>query len=710
MSVAWKADVVVVVARWTSATEQCLRSVLEHGGAALHRLIVIENSPNSSTTSCMLQAMARQDSRLHVFPRTSVRSEVEAVNLALATREADAVLLRCDIEVTPGWLEELAHGAHRGPRIGCVSPLSDQDAYGALQLEEAPTSREPGDVASILEAASHLPRWTLVPLPGPACCYLRSEIIHAVGLLDTTFRTMEAAIADWALRAQVLGFLTRRANRSYVRRLDTVHLWSEEDAEDSSCRGPLAERHPHLEAELDAFEGTLERTVAYHAISFSQAGKLRVAYDLRALPREQVGTRTYAVSLARALAQAPDIDLTLLVRDPVQAAGLAGRVVTAENWKDDVAVIHRPSQVIDPRELELLYNSSAHLIVTYQDLIGYRIPLVFGSDAEFQTYRATSSLSLQGVQRILAYSECAADEIIQEFGISREDVSVVPLGVDSDWFSHREPGDRTLRRKLKLPPRYFFSVATDFPHKNLPSLLEAYAQFRTQWTQGPPPALALAGYPTGSRSGFYQQLINNTSDAGVIFLGPVSTDQLRVLYQHAEALIFPSLYEGFGLPPLEAMAAGTAVIAMPISSVPEVGGDGVLYAEDLSVGALARCMDRVAHDESLRDELRERGLARVKEFRWEKTARETVRAYQETVRRPSERSLEMRRRLRDGILSWSEAGSTFNQDGAAHGHHPVYADHPPGIRTAWRALNGAVHRRLLREMRRFRPALPRRTA
>ena len=81
---------------------------------------------------------------------------------------------------------------------------------------------------------------------------------------------------------------------------------------------------------------------------------------------------------------------------------------------------------------------------------------------------------------------------------------------------------------------------------------------------------------------------NQNLDNGVTFLGPVSADELRVLYHHAEALVYPSLYEGFGLPPLEAMAAGTPVIAMPFSSVPEVGGDAVLYAGGLSATDLAR--------------------------------------------------------------------------------------------------------------------------
>src|SRR5207248_4377687 len=125
-------------------------------------------------------------------------------------------------------------------------------------------------------------------------------------------------------------------------------------------------------------------------------------------------------------------------------------------------------------------------------------------------------------------------------------------------------------------------------------------------------------YSLGSPTTLYARLESHPQADGLILLGPVSAGDLRVLYRQAEALVFPSFYEGFGLPPLEAMAAGTPVIAMPFSSIPEVGGDCVLYADGLSAADLTRAMERLATSEELRHELRERGLRRVEQFRWEK--------------------------------------------------------------------------------------------
>ena len=214
----------------------------------------------------------------------------------------------------------------------------------------------------------------------------------------------------------------------------------------------------------------------------------------------------------------------------------------------------------------------------------------------------------------------------------------------------------------------------------------------------------------GARTNFYTQLEARTPPEGVTFLGTVTRDELRVLYQRAVALVFPSLYEGFGLPPLEAMAAGTPVIAMRVSAVPEVGGDAVLYADGMSPTALASAMESVATSPSLHDELRDRGHKRIEDFRWEKTARATVDVYHAAVLRPAQRSLHARLMLRDAIVRWSEPRGTGEWSDSDDELEVFLTNRPIGIKNAFRALNVSLHSRLLRELRRIRSVSGRRSA
>ncbi len=158
------------------------------------------------------------------------------------------------------------------------------------------------------------------------------------------------------------------------------------------------------------------------------------------------------------------------------------------------------------------------------------------------------------------------------------------------------------------------------------------------------------------------------------------------------------------------MAAGTPVIAMPISSVPEVAGDGAYYPLGLSSHDLAQAMLTVAGDDALRDELRESGRRRAEQFRWEKTARATSDAYRSAILEPSPRSLRMRRHLENTLRCSGDPIILPTSPPIPEIPEPSPASEPIGIRNAWRALNVAVYNRLRRELGRFQPAIVRESA
>jgi len=649
------------------------------------------------------------DRHIASIVRCTKLSDVESCNRGLADRAGDAVLVWPSAVVCDDWLGELAAVAHSDDRTACCWPLMSAGDACSVDVPSGEATHDEILEMTVRAACAGLPRWTISPIVTGSCIYLRGDAIDAVGLLDASCASLFEAVDDWLRRARSLGFVAKRANHVFVQRPGLACSHAETVITHEESQAAVDASDPHQVFESERFRHSLDAHLPSHAVRLESTGKLRVAFDIRHVPREQVGTRTYAVKLAQALAELPEIELTLLVRNPAQARGLNGRVVTPEQWRDDVALIHRPAQVMDRQDLGLLFQSSAHVIITYQDLIAYRIPLVFPCEAEFEAYRATSRLTLPAVQRVIAISENVAREVAIEFGIPADEIPVVAHGVETESFSDRRARDRLIRSALRVPGRYFFSLASDFPHKNLRNLLDAYAQLRRRWNTGKPPWLVLAGYASGARTGLYPRMEREPLEEGVILLGPVSQRRLTALYRHALALVFSSLYEGFGLPILEAMAAGTPVIAMPISAVPEVGGDCVLYADGLSSRDLARAMERIASDGALREDLCERGRKRVQEFRWEKTARATLEVYRSTVLRPSERSLRTRRLLRDAIIHWSENRPLGFLSAAAEA---AAAEMVPsiGIRSASRALDVAVRARLRRELRRFRPVIGQQSA
>jgi glycosyltransferase involved in cell wall biosynthesis len=210
---------------------------------------------------------------------------------------------------------------------------------------------------------------------------------------------------------------------------------------------------------------------------------------------------------------------------------------------------------------------------------------------------------------ILTCSEFSKQEIVAWAGVSPEKVVVVGCGVD-DCFTPQ--GDR---RALGFP--YLLYVGNHRPHKNLPRLLAAFQQ-----ATGLPPnlKLILSGNPSAA---IEQEIAALGLGDRVIFSGFIADADLPAYYRGATALVFPSLYEGFGLPPIEAMACGTPVLTANVTSLPEVVGDAAILVDPYDVTAIAQGIERIVNDSALRSKLIERGLNQAKQHCWETTIEKT---------------------------------------------------------------------------------------
>lgn len=259
-------------------------------------------------------------------------------------------------------------------------------------------------------------------------------------------------------------------------------------------------------------------------------------------------------------------------------------------------------------------------IVTIHDVK----PLLFGS------YRPKRNLntviermvipnrSVQ-VDHVVTVSQWSQNDIARHLCFSQDQISVVPPGVDP---MHFRPSDSLARDRPGRP--YALSVAGSDPTKNVETLVEAFARLPVHLRESHD--LVLVGN-LRNRSEVHARVHQFGLESQTSFPGVVGEDQLVTLYQHAAVFVFPSRYEGFGLPVLEAMACGCPVISSNASSLPEVFGDAALSADPSDAAGFSRHMEQVLSDTGFRQELRRKGLARASQFSWEQTAREMVKVY-----------------------------------------------------------------------------------
>jgi glycosyltransferase involved in cell wall biosynthesis len=229
---------------------------------------------------------------------------------------------------------------------------------------------------------------------------------------------------------------------------------------------------------------------------------------------------------------------------------------------------------------------------------------------------------------VIADSRTAKEEIVQWLGVEPERIAVVPLGVDPA-FRPTAPGDPAadaVRERYQLPASYILAVGSVEPRKNLTRLLEAVRLLRSR--PGTRDVTLVHAGPEGWRPEEVPAAVHSLALAGAArFLGYVPAADLCALYGLARVFVYPSLWEGFGLPVLEAMACGCPVVTSGVASIPEVAGDAARFVDPHSVEDMAEAIAAVWAGGEARDALVRRGYERARAFTWERAARATLEAY-----------------------------------------------------------------------------------
>jgi glycosyltransferase involved in cell wall biosynthesis len=270
-------------------------------------------------------------------------------------------------------------------------------------------------------------------------------------------------------------------------------------------------------------------------------------------------------------------------------------------------------------------------IVTIHDCIHLMFPQYLPNRLAYIYARASLAAAAARASRILTVSETSKSDILRYCNVPADRIIVIPNAIDDRLATPPSPDDmQRTRERYQLDGPFALYVGNIKPHKNLERLIEAFHLVRGEGFEQL--KLLIIGDQISKFPRLRRAVDRYKLHKHVRFLGFVGDDTLAALYRLATVFVFPSLYEGFGLPPLEAMASGTPVVTSDVSSLPEVVGDAAVLVDPYSAKSIADGIQRVLVDPDLRETLRRRGLERARAFSWEASVRRTLDVYREVAR------------------------------------------------------------------------------
>ncbi|HXX28841.1 MAG TPA: glycosyltransferase family 1 protein [Terriglobales bacterium] len=375
---------------------------------------------------------------------------------------------------------------------------------------------------------------------------------------------------------------------------------------------------------------------------------MKVAIDIRRITEFGVGT--YTRNVVRALARIDRDNQYLLLGSPQEAAEIGALPAnftcvplvepnsTPKGYLDCRATIkrlrcdiaHIPHLFSIPRNLPCPY------VMTVHDVLEHMYRAGEGSSLRRSLHFHFTRHVLKGAKRILAVSKFTKSEIEKLFAIPSQRIEVIYNAIDERFLrGHATEADRQILAERYLVTYPFVLYAGRIsPHKNLVRIIEAFSALKVQLEKQSQYAdlkLIIIGDELSKHPDLRRTVIRSGVQNDVRFMGFIPIEMLRLFYDAAKVFVFPSLYEGFGLPPLEAMAHGTPVVTSNISSLPEVVGNAAVLVNPENVFEIMRALQRVLLDQSVRDKIRQRGYEQAKKFSWDASAQRILAVYKEVA-------------------------------------------------------------------------------
>ena len=375
---------------------------------------------------------------------------------------------------------------------------------------------------------------------------------------------------------------------------------------------------------------------------------MRFAIDATSIPRQMAGAGVYTYNLIRAVATVDQENEYVvftrsdafddLNRDepPFRTVRVSTRSRPARLlWEQLALPVHLRRQKIDalhsPHHTAPMVVAGCRRVITFHDLTFFLLADRYPR-SRLLYFRAVSWATARAADALICPSQAVRDDIVRILHVRPEKVHPIAEAAAPEFQPIKDKAAlERLRAGHTLPERFILSVGSLEPGKNRATLIKAYSGLRKR---GLEQKLVVAG----QRAWKYEDDLALVEELGikgdVLFTGYVLPAEMPALYNAAELFVFPSLYEGFGLPVIEAMACGVPVVASNLSAIPEVAGEAALLVDPRDVDQLCDAMERVLHDKRLQGALRRRGLERAQGFSWERAARETIAVYQETAGKP----------------------------------------------------------------------------
>ncbi len=306
------------------------------------------------------------------------------------------------------------------------------------------------------------------------------------------------------------------------------------------------------------------------------------------------------------------------------------QIILEENFltnKSNIDIFHTPYPINDIDTLILL-KSAPISIVTIHDLISYKNIGNFLSEQLMSRRQQEMRLNAEWADSIIAISEYTKQDLIKTLNIPENKIHVVYQGSDKKFQVKKNIDTTTIKSKYHITNNFIFNIGNSYPHKNIKTLVLAYkelyesGQIRHQ--------LVIAGkkYVPETYYEIKDIIKNHNLSNQIIYLDHIDDEDLVSIYNMADLFVFPSLYEGFGMPPLEAMACGTPVVASNETCIPEVLGDSALLIDATSVTALAKAIYDGINNQNLRDSLISKGFPKALSYKWTQTAQDTLKVYE----------------------------------------------------------------------------------